>query len=166
MKKLVLGGVLLVLVLVALVVGIGAWLPQSHSASRDMTVSAPPERVFKVVSQVTRYPEWRSNVTRVEMLGSSPVRWREHDGTDAITFEVVESSPPSRWRVRIADPDLPFGGTWTYAIDTGPAGTRLTITEDGEVYNPVFRFVSRFIIGHTASIDTYLGDLHRHLGEQ
>lgn len=165
MKRLLLAAVLVVLVIAAVAAGVGATLPQGHSASRDLTVDETPERVFEVVTDVARYPEWRSNVTRVEMLGPAPVRWREHDGTDTITFEVVESSAPSRWRVRIADPDLPFGGTWTYVIDAGPAGTRLTITEDGEVYNPVFRFVSRFIIGHSASIETYLRDLRRRLGE-
>lgn len=165
MKRLVVGGVLVVLALAAVVVAAGAALPQRHSATGDISVSAPPDRVFQVVSDVARYPEWRSNVTRVDVLGSDPVRWREYDGADAITFEVVESAPPSRWRVRIADPDLPFGGTWTYAIDPIPAGTRVTITEDGEVYNPVFRFMSRFVIGHTATIDAFLGDLRRRLGE-
>jgi uncharacterized protein YndB with AHSA1/START domain len=165
MKRLVLGGVLLVVAAVAVIAGVGAALPQSHSASAAITVNVAPERVFLVVSDVARYPEWRSNVSRVEMLGESPTRWREHDGSDAIAFEVLESAPPSRWRVRIADPDLPFGGTWTYSIDTSPEGTRITITEDGEVYNPVFRFVSRFVIGHTATIGAYLADLRRRLGE-
>ncbi len=38
-------------------------------------------------------------------------------------------------------------------------GTRVRVTEDGEVYNPLFRFVSRFIMGHTATMDRYLDDL-------
>jgi hypothetical protein len=37
--------------------------------------------------------------------------------------------------------------------------TRLTITERGVVYNPVFRFASRFIIGHAGSIEQYLAAL-------
>jgi hypothetical protein len=35
----------------------------------------------------------------------------------------------------------------------------LRITEQGEVYNPVFRFVSRFVIGQNRTIETYLRDL-------
>ncbi len=54
---------------------------------------------------------------------------------------------------------MPFGGTWTYVLVPDVAGTRLTITEDGEVYNPLFRFLSRFVFSQTATIDTYL----RHL---
>jgi hypothetical protein len=40
----------------------------------------------------------------------------------------------------------------------------LTITENGEVYNPLFRFVSRFIIGQTATMDGYIKALNAKLG--
>jgi hypothetical protein len=39
------------------------------------------------------------------------------------------------------------------------------ITEDGEVYNPVFRFVSRFILGHTRTMDFYLRALGNATGQ-
>jgi hypothetical protein len=44
-------------------------------------------------------------------------------------------------------------------------GSRLNITERGEIYNPVFRFVSRFILGYTGTLDTYLKDVARKFGE-
>jgi len=83
--------------------------------------------------------------------------WHETDKhAQTITYEALESSPPRKLVVHIADPNLPFGGSWTYEITPAVSGCSLTITEDGEVYNPLFRFVSRFIIGHTATIDAYL----------
>ena len=45
---------------------------------------------------------------------------------------------------------------WTYEIAPAPNGTTLTITEDGEVYNPIFRFMSRFVFGHEATMASYL----------
>lgn len=163
MKRLVLFGVLAVLAVVTIVAGVGAALPVQHTARGQVTLAAPPERVFAVISDVRRYADWRSSVSKVEVLSESPLRWREHDGSDSITFEVIESSPPLGRRVRIVDPDLPFGGTWTYVLTPDGTGTRVEITEHGEVYNPVFRFVSRFVIGHTRTIDGYLEDLRRHL---
>jgi hypothetical protein len=67
--------------------------------------------------------------------------------------------------VRIADPKLPFGGTWTYEIAPIPKGSSLRIREDGEVYNPLFRFLSRFVFGHSATIDAYLKSLAKKFGE-
>jgi hypothetical protein len=64
---------------------------------------------------------------------------------------------------RIADRSLPFGGRWTFELSPAPGGTLLRITEDGEVYNPIFRFVSRFVFGHDRTINGYLEDLERHL---
>ena len=68
---------------------------------------------------------------------------------------------------KIADDSLPFGGTWTYELSRPSAGNGavLRITENGEVKNVVFRFISRFILGQTATMDTYLRDLGRKLGE-
>ena len=72
-------------------------------------------------------------------------------------FERME--PPSLLVARIADPKLPFGGTWTYRIAPAAGGSDLTITEDGEVYNVFFRFMSRFVFGHHATMDGFIKHL-------
>lgn len=154
----------LLIVALAAVLVIGYALPQAHRATGSATLPAPPGRVFAILVDVARYPEWREEITTVEVLSVTPLKWREGSGDDLVTFDAIESAPPERLRVRIADPDLPFGGTWTYTLAPDGDGTRLTIVEDGEVYNPVFRFVSRFVIGHTSSIDRFLADLRRSLG--
>jgi hypothetical protein len=68
--------------------------------------------------------------------------------------------------MRIASDDLPFGGTWTYEIAAAEGGATLRITEDGFVKNAFFRFMSRFIFGHTATIEQYLKDLGKKFGEE
>jgi hypothetical protein len=90
-------------------------------------------------------------------------RWREVGGGGTIAYEVVEGDPERRLVTRIADPDLAFGGTWTYELAPEDGGTRLSITEHGEIYNPLFRFIARFILGYSATLETYLADLARHL---
>ena len=67
-------------------------------------------------------------------------------------------------RTRIAD-ELPYGGTWTFSLEPGDSACVLTLTEDGEVYNVIFRFVSRFIMGYNGSLETYLRDLGKKFGE-
>ena len=154
-------------VLVGVVVGIGYSLPVAHTARREVTLKAAPATVWQTITAVDSFPTWRGDVETVEPL--PPVNgnpsWREKGSNGAITYVVTRAEPPSRLVTRIADPDLPFGGEWDYEITPAGAGSRVAITERGEVYNPVFRFVSRFIMGHTATLDGYLKALGRKFGE-
>ena len=146
------------------VVAFGYALPVAHVATRDAVLPAPPERVFAVLIGVEAFPGWRSDVREVEVTGRTPhLQWRERGSDGTIAFEVQESEPPRRLVTRIADKTLPFGGAWTFTLQPANGGTKLTITENGEVYNPLFRVVSRFVFGHTATIDRYLTDLQKHL---
>src|SRR5262245_20866404 len=153
----------LIVALILLLIAIGYALPISHVATREARLPAPPARVFSVLRDVEQFPKWRSDVKSVEVLATTPaLRWRERGGND-ITFEMETVEPPRRIVTRIADKTLAFGGSWTYELSPQDGGTRLVITENGEVYNPLFRFMSRFVFGHTATIDRFIEDLGRHL---
>jgi hypothetical protein len=76
----------------------------------------------------------------------------------------VESDPPRRLVRRIVPTGRPFGGAWTIELAPEAGGTVVTVTENGEVTSPVFRFVSRFVVGHAATIEGYLRALGRRLG--
>ena len=39
----------------------------------------------------------------------------------------------------------------------------MRITEDGEIYNPIFRVMARFVFGYEGTIAAYLASLQRHL---
>lgn len=152
------------LALLALVVAVVGWsLPVKHRASRSATYPATPGAVYAAITKVEDFPAWRTGIRKVEVV--EPVaggrRFREFSGDGAILFIVEEAVPPTRLVTRIADHSLPFGGSWTYELAPAATGTSLRITEDGEVYNPIFRFMSRFVFGHQATIDTYLTDLGR-----
>ena len=150
-----------VAVLVCAVTAVGYALPQNHVASREASLPARPEAIFDLIGDVARHPEWRPDVAKVEVLATEPLKWREYSGDDVVTFEATEKRRPDLLRVRITDPDLPFGGTWTYEVAPEATGTHLRITERGEVYNPIFRFASRFVLGHTSTIDRFISNLQR-----
>ena len=159
-------GILVVVVGIVLVIGV--LLPKNHVALRTARFSQPPEIVWKAIADFGASTSWRPDIQRVERLQNHEGRpvWCEIDEHGkGITYEVLDSIPPYRLVRRIADPKLPFGGTWTMEIEASNGGSTVTITESGEVYNPLFRFVSRFIIGHTASIDGYLRALGKKWGE-
>jgi uncharacterized protein YndB with AHSA1/START domain len=157
-------GVLLTLGLA--VTAIGWALPVGHVASRTATLAAPPAQVFDIVARVDAYHTWWNEVSRVEMLpaANSRTRFRQETSTGGIVIEVTEQAPPSRFVTRIADPDQPFGGTWTWEISPEAAGTRVTITERGEIYNPLFRFMARFVFGYTGTMESVLAALQEKVG--
>ena len=89
-----------------------------------------------------------------------------HRAPRDVPVDVVESDPPRRLVTRVKETEKMFGGTWTIAIaPTATDGTTVTITEDGWVGNPIFRFVSRFVIGHHATMDGMLKQVAKTLGE-
>ncbi len=151
---------------VALVVVIIGWsLPTTHRARREATVHQPISLVHETITDVAAFPTWRSSVKRIELLPSTDGarRFREHSSNGAITYEMRELVAGSRIQTRILDTNLGYGGTWTYELVPTSGGTTVRITEDGIVTNPIFRAVSRFVIGHHATIDRYLEDLNARL---
>lgn len=146
-----------VLLIVVIVVA-GAILPRQHTVSRTAVIQATPEHVFALISGPQN---WRTDLKEYSFFdeGSRHLQRETDKHGQTITYEIVELQPPTLRKTTIADTSLPFGGSWTWKVQPQNDGCAVTITEDGEVYNPIFRFVSRFIIGHTRTIDNYLGML-------
>jgi uncharacterized protein YndB with AHSA1/START domain len=157
---------------VVLVVGIaalvGSRLPQAHVASRSILLRQSPQSVYAVVRDFGSAPKWRDDVTRldVDVQQDGRVYFREEGSNGTVNYELVEDVPSQRLVTRIRDTDLGYSGQWTYTFAAENGGTRVTIREDGEVSNVLFRFMSRYIFGHTASIDAYLRSLAKHFGEE
>lgn len=152
-------------VMVAGVFLVGRSLPEAHQATVSAHFNQPITRVWQVLTDYAGYPAWRK-LKGVTLLPAENgcQRWQEVSGWgDTVTFAEVEKQPEVRLVIRIADENLPFGGQWTYQLQEQEGGTHLTITEKGQVYHPVFRFMSRYVLGHTRSIKQYQDALGRYL---
>ena len=157
-------------VLVALstvVLIIGAALPRNHTVSREINLSRSPAEIYSVIRDFASSPTWRRDIVRVEILDGvdGRARFTEHSKDGSVTYEISEDVPPERLSTRIVDRDLGYSGSWAYEVLAQGGGTRLRITENGEVANILFRFMSRFVFGHTSTIDSYLLALSGRFGE-
>lgn len=149
------------------VVAIGYSFNERHTVMRETTVNAAPEAVWTTISDFSNAASFQGNLSRVDVLPAQqgmPV-WREVDRKgESVTYAVVESRPPVRLVVKVAQADLPFGGTWTYELAAAGAGTRVKITENGEIYHPIFRFVAHMFLNQAATVEEYLRALERKHG--
>lgn len=159
--KIVLVGLLVLISIVVVVTLVGFSLPANHVAKTKTSLSATPEEVWSVITDIEKFPAWRSDVKSVKIAPDSAGNpsWVEDGSNGKISYRHQESVRPTKLRVLLTDDSLPFGGTWTYDITPTLAGSDVTITEKGIVRNPIFRFMSRFVFGHYNTQETYMRDL-------
>ena len=169
--KLFISIVAAVVVGLALLVGtaalIGSRQPEKHVASRSIVLHRSPHEVYAVVRDFRSAPKWRDDLKQVEVNDQQGglVYFREVGEDGAVNYELIEDVPAQRMVTRIRDTDLGYSGQWTYTFSSENGGTRVTIREDGEISNALFRFISRYVFGQAATIDGYLTSLAKHFGE-
>jgi len=112
--------------------GIGATYPAHHTASGYIVVAAPPERVYDRIADPSQYPAWRSDVTRVQLAAGD--RWIETAAGGTLPYRFGRMLRPSRLQTIVDSTTLPFSGTWTFDLHPSIGGTRVTITERGDVF--------------------------------
>lgn len=161
----ILGGLALLVVITALV---GMRMPAEHVAARRAKLAKPADRVWAALTDLDGQSEWRKGLRKVEHLDARDGKpcFRELTSQGVITYVIDEDRAPTasaggRRITRIADDRLPFGGRWIYEL--APDGT-LTITEDGFVKNPVFRFLSKTVFSQSATLEQFLRGLAFHIG--
>lgn len=162
MKKilLIVGGVLVAIVVV--VFAGGAMLPQNHTVRSEITTAAAPDVAWSVITDYRNSPSWRPDVEKVEPAPAQNGHdvWVErYKSGEKMTLEDVEVRGPTRLVRKIVDKDLPYGGVWTFEITPDGSGSKIAITEDGEVYNPAFRFIGKFILGNDMAMKQFLKEL-------
>lgn len=167
MKKalLVVFGVLVILIVAVLVIGL--LTPEEHLASRTLKTKQSPQVIWDAINDHADEPKWRDDVASVSSVGEKnrkPV-WQENykDG-NTVQLATTESKPPTRLVREIAE-EGPFSGRWEIDISPTPEGSNVKITEIGKVPNPIFRFVSKYVLGHTTQMTKYLTSLANKFGE-
>ena len=127
----------LVAALAALVVGLlgyGTTLPVAHVATRSKRIPGHPAIVWGLINDPIATKGWAG----------------------AAKTEIVEQDEPRLLVTKIVG-ESAYGGTWTFEIaPDGHDASTVTITERGEVYNPAFRVLSRYVFGQSRSLETYL----------
>lgn len=98
--------------------------------ARSVDIAASPERVWAVMADVTRWPEWTASVTSVELFDGDALRV---GGRAVVTQPQL---PPARFTVTSLEPGRGFvwktgsfvvRATARHEIEATPTGSRVTL---------------------------------------
>ncbi|HEY9239237.1 MAG TPA: SRPBCC family protein [Burkholderiaceae bacterium] len=119
---------------VALVAGVlifATTKPDTFSVQRSATVQAPPEKVFAVLNDFKRWPDWspweKLDPAMKRTLGGAPAgkgatyAWEGNAKAGAGSMEIIESTPASKIGIQL-DFIKPFEGHNTTVFALTPQG--------------------------------------------
>ncbi|MBK9154446.1 MAG: SRPBCC family protein [Chloracidobacterium sp.] len=103
-------------------------IPAERSFVNEVVIDAPPEKVWAVINDRERFPEWQAKVKSVDTVDAKT--WLEHieGSADPLRFAVAVDERPRRMEFHYTMGDS-FSGHWRgETVAEGP-GTRLTTTD-------------------------------------
>ncbi|WP_280262179.1 SRPBCC family protein [Nocardia wallacei] len=124
-------------------------MPNTLEATVD--IAAPRERVWAVVSDLKRMPEFSPNTVRMLPLGTPRAgTWTVNLNRDGgkyypTTSRIVRFEPNRAFAFRMNE----NGTVWSYTLESTESGTRLTERRDvpNGVRKPVRMMIDRFLGG-------------------
>ncbi|CAB4403057.1 unnamed protein product [Rhizophagus irregularis] len=150
--------------LVIIILGIFL-IPKDRVCSRTAVYSQPQKKIWNTLIKFGSYPQWRSNVIKVEInqpghIPPDGFEWfREFTPLGNIKFRIVE-----RWENKLLKREIVrekgvHCGSWTIELEEiSENSTRVTITEKISVHNVLYG-VMGLITGYNQTIDLFLTDL-------
>jgi len=148
---LIIGGVLAGLIV--LVVVVGMLRPKGHVASTRARFTHSPDELWATLTDFEHWSEWNPEVKSVQRLPEQNGRTMLDvvGSWGAAATELTVWDPPRRLETQMNAGG--FRGAWTYDLAPAPGGgTILTVTERGEVDNPLFRAMMIFHDNHATMI--------------
>src|ERR1041385_1263241 len=155
--KIVLIFFVVLIALMVIMMLLGRMLPVKHTASQSKLFISSCNEVWNVVTDVTHWKSWLSDLKDLSITNDSTFV------ADGVEYAISNSVPGVSFTTTIITKDLPYGGMWHYVFEKEGEGCRLTVTEIGEVYNPMFRFMSKYIFGHDGSLRKFMEVLSKHI---
>ncbi len=122
-------GILAVVVLaVAAFVVAGLTVPGARSYVNEVTINAPAEKVWSVITDIERYPEWQTNLARIEVTDAK--NWMEYprDAPEPLRFSLGADARPERMEFHYTMGET-FSGHWKGEITPTNGGVRLRTTD-------------------------------------
>lgn len=153
-----------IVAIIALIYMIGYFMPVKHQSTIVTEFETSPAHAWSLITDYKSYSSWRRGLKNVIPIDAT--HWTEVSANGTIHYEGEVLRPNEVFVIHITNKDLPFGGYWNFHLKPLGNITELTITEHGEVYNPVFRFMSKYVFGYDATLRQYASDLSNYINKR
>ena len=156
--------VLLVLAILPLIIGL--FLPTERTFVKTAQFKSSPQEIWNVITDIKGQEEWRNDVKSIEMNNTQKgqEKWTEIPKKGKpITFQVKTYEPPHRFDIEIVESG--FSGYWEGRINEKNGGTEIEFKEVVVISNPYFKTLSYLFLDLNQTMDLYLANLKKKLGE-
>lgn len=132
---------------------VGLLRPRLHTVRSRLRLASTLEPVWEIVADHEQWADWQPGLKRVELLpeteGMTTLIAEGSWGEMPMRIEACE--PPHRL-VTFVDGGT-YSGRWIWELEAAPdGGTVVTLTEEGEVRNPLFRTATMFHDNHKSML--------------
>jgi hypothetical protein len=160
-----------VLVLVAVLLIIGHFLPPEFQASATIDLQSPPESVWAAINDYEKVPVSDRFCTGVDVIDGTRPAWREHTGGSSVLVDTLESKSPELLVRSVKDEVVPISMRHEYRIKRFSTGSELTLVSTGEIRNgtihvPLYKLMMRITGSPTVNVKNYLNSVAHALGEK
>lgn len=136
--------------LVAVLAIIGFFLPGKFKVERSITIAAPAEKIYPMISETRKWPTWtvwneRDPNMKIDYAGplsgvGAKWAWQsKSEGNGSMEFTSADASKGIEYKLTFADFGMVSSGVLNMVSDK--AGTKVTWTNEGEFGgNPFMRY--------------------------
>jgi len=134
------------------IVGVGFFLPAAFLVQRSIVINAPADRIYDYIvepKEWTRWSVWTRRDPKMDITYSGPpfgqgARWSWKSATEGSgSMEFTRVEPNRRVEYSLVFADFGMRSTGEFRIEPGPAGTRVTWTNAGDVgTNPLKHYLA------------------------
>ena len=164
MKKKTIYLLISVVVIIAIVLIIGLFLPKERTFTKTAVLNSDVSKVFNIVTDFKNQTTWRNDVKEIIVIDN--VTWTEvpKKGTP-ITFKVKKKVENEIFEIEIIEPKN-FNGYWVGTFkQTKLNETAIEFKEVVTISNPFFRTLSYLFVDLDKTMDLYLENLKQKLSE-
>lgn len=129
-----------------IIIAFGFYSPSEFTAVETRILDESKEDVWRVLTEITKYPERKNDVINIELLekeGKYIRVWRENLKFGGYrVYKIKEKEPDSRFVLEITDSRDTKTGIWTYILNENEKQTNVTIKEESQQPNVFWRGLS------------------------